>query len=92
MAGGSWTHKDLDVWRKALDVAECTHRITRAFPGEERLGLSIQMKRAAVFGHKGAWSNDCAEMSYCVRVTASVPARPAGSAESRISNLESPSG
>jgi 23S rRNA-intervening sequence protein len=30
-----WTHKDLDVYQQALDLAEETYRVTRAFPREE---------------------------------------------------------
>jgi four helix bundle protein len=42
------THKDLEVWQRALDLAERTYQATRAFPGDERFGLSMQMRRAAV--------------------------------------------
>ena len=43
-----WTHKDLDVWQRALVLAEETYRVTARFPIEERYGLSAQMRRAAV--------------------------------------------
>lgn len=43
-----WTHKDLDVWRRALELAERTYRVTRNFPDEERFCLSAQMRRAAI--------------------------------------------
>jgi four helix bundle protein len=42
------SHKDLDVWRLAMDLAQQTYEITRAFPREEQFGLSAQMRRAAV--------------------------------------------
>ena len=38
----------LEVWRKALDFAERVYVITRAFPSDERFGLTSQMRRAAV--------------------------------------------
>jgi len=43
-----WTHKQLLVWQRALDLAELTYRVTQHFPQEERFGLSAQMRRAAV--------------------------------------------
>ena len=38
----------LRVVQAALDVAELTYVITRQFPGDERSGLMLQMRRAAV--------------------------------------------
>jgi four helix bundle protein len=38
----------LDVWHKAIDLADRTYSATRVFPDEERFGLSSQMRRAAV--------------------------------------------
>ena len=38
----------LEVWHKAIDFADTVYRITRAFPGDERFGLTNQMRRAAV--------------------------------------------
>ena len=38
----------LDVWHKAVDFADIVYSITREFPGEERFGLTNQMRRAAV--------------------------------------------
>jgi four helix bundle protein len=43
-----WTHKDLDLWRGSLDLAEATYKATSSFPVEERFGLASQMRRAAV--------------------------------------------
>jgi len=42
------THKDLDVWKKAMELAKTIYAITRAFPRSEMLGLTSQMRRAAV--------------------------------------------
>jgi four helix bundle protein len=38
----------LDVWKKAIDFADLVYLQTRAFPPDERFGLTNQMRRAAV--------------------------------------------
>jgi four helix bundle protein len=38
----------LAVWQKAIDFADFIYAETRAFPGEERFGLTNQLRRAAV--------------------------------------------
>src|SRR5437773_3242187 len=38
----------LDVWHEAIDFANSVYIITRAFPNDERFGLTNQMRRAAV--------------------------------------------
>ena len=38
----------LEVWQKAIDFAELVIKQTRHFPGDERFGLTNQMRRAAV--------------------------------------------
>ena len=38
----------LEVWRKAIDFADLIYKETRAFPSEERFGLTNQLRRAAV--------------------------------------------
>ena len=42
------THKDLDVWRKAMDFVTELYKQTANFPKVELYGLSSQMRRAAV--------------------------------------------
>jgi four helix bundle protein len=42
------THKDLEVWKRSLDLVEKVYAMTRSFPKEEVYGLSLQMRRAAV--------------------------------------------
>ncbi len=42
------THKDLDVWREAVSLAEDVYRISKRFPKEEMYGLTSQVRRAAV--------------------------------------------
>jgi four helix bundle protein len=38
----------LDVWQEAIQFADLVYQLTGDFPGEERFGLSNQMRRAAV--------------------------------------------
>jgi len=38
----------LDVWKKAIELADDVYRLTREFPDYERFGLANQMRRAAV--------------------------------------------
>jgi len=41
-------HKDLDVWKAAMDLAESIYRATGDFPAHEQFGLTSQLRRAAV--------------------------------------------
>jgi len=38
----------LDVWQKAIDVADLVYSTTKHFPSEERFGLTNQLRRAPV--------------------------------------------
>jgi four helix bundle protein len=40
--------KDLLVWQKGMALAKVIYQITREFPPDERFGLVVQMRRAAV--------------------------------------------
>ncbi|MBQ6164923.1 MAG: four helix bundle protein [Clostridia bacterium] len=42
------SYKDLDVWKKSMDLVLDIYNITSEFPQDEKYGLSSQMKRAAV--------------------------------------------
>jgi four helix bundle protein len=42
------THKDLEVWKRSLDLVEKVYSMTRSFPKEEVYGLTLQMRRSAV--------------------------------------------
>lgn len=42
------SHKDLDVWKVSMDLAERCYVATKAFPANERFGLTAQIRRAAV--------------------------------------------
>lgn len=41
-------HKDLDVWKQSMLLAEDVYALTKEFPSEEKYGLSSQIKRAVV--------------------------------------------
>ncbi len=41
------THKDLDVWKKSINMVTIIYTLTRNFPKEELYGLTNQMRRAA---------------------------------------------
>ena len=40
--------KELKVWQKSYQLCLVIYKITKDFPGEEKYGLSTQMKRAAI--------------------------------------------
>lgn len=42
------SHKDLDVWKKAIAMAKSVYDLTMELPREEVYSLSDQMKRSAV--------------------------------------------
>ena len=42
------THKELEIWKKGINLVEDVYRLTSNFPTEEKYGLSSQMRRAAV--------------------------------------------
>jgi four helix bundle protein len=42
------THKDLEVWKKSMDLAAHVYSLTARFPQEELYGLTSQMRRSAV--------------------------------------------
>jgi four helix bundle protein len=42
------THKNLEVWRLAIELAKDVYAITSEYPREESFGLVSQMRRAAV--------------------------------------------
>jgi four helix bundle protein len=42
------TFEDLDVFQRALDLMVAVYRVTKAFPSDERFGLTQQLRRAVV--------------------------------------------
>ena len=45
---GIRSYRDLDAWQLAMDTVVATYRLSRAFPADERFGLTAQVRRAAV--------------------------------------------
>ena len=54
----------LDVWQEAIQFADLVYQLTGDFPGEERFGLTNQMRRTAVL-----ISSNLAEGNSCVSRT-----------------------
>jgi len=42
------THKDLDVWKEAVQLVKGVYKWTEGLPREESYGLTAQLRRAAV--------------------------------------------
>lgn len=42
------THKDLDVWKLAIELVVKIYKETKNFPKEEMYGLTSQLRRASV--------------------------------------------
>ena len=42
------THKDLEVWKKAISFVTDIYKVTAAFPVSEQYGLTSQIRRAAI--------------------------------------------
>ncbi|MDR2013850.1 MAG: four helix bundle protein [Rhodanobacter sp.] len=42
------THRDLDVWKRAMALVVRVYELTKALPAEERFGLVSQLQRSAV--------------------------------------------
>ena len=42
------THKDLEVWKKSIELVTEIYQVTKNFPKEELYGLTSQMRRAAI--------------------------------------------
>lgn len=41
-------HRDLDVWKKSLDLVEDLYQSTKEFPKEEMYSLTSQVRRAVI--------------------------------------------
>lgn len=41
-------HKELDVWKKSMDLVVIIYKISNLFPDSEKFGLTSQIRRAAV--------------------------------------------
>lgn len=43
-----YSFEKLDAWKKAKELVVLTYKITAGYPPEERFGLTLQMRKAAV--------------------------------------------
>jgi four helix bundle protein len=41
-------HKDLEVWKKSMDLVENIYQLSTNFPKAEKFGLTNQIRRAVV--------------------------------------------
>lgn len=41
-------YKELVIWQRAMQLVKSVYHLTKTFPPEERYGLALQMRRAAV--------------------------------------------
>jgi len=48
MESSASPHKNLEAWKKSMDLVEAIYGATLSFPADEKFGLTSQMRRAAV--------------------------------------------
>ena len=41
-------HKEMDVWKRSMDLVETIYKVSTQFPKEEIYGLTSQIRRSAV--------------------------------------------
>ena len=41
-------HEKLDVWKKSVEMVTTVYGVTKAFPADEKFGLTSQIRRAGV--------------------------------------------
>lgn len=41
-------HKEMEVWKRSMDLVECVYSVSQNFPKNEAFGLTSQIRRAAV--------------------------------------------
>lgn len=42
------SHKDLDLWKRSVELVTLIYEVTKSFPKEEIYGITNQIRRAAV--------------------------------------------
>ena len=42
------SYKDLDIWKKGIEIVDAVYLVTKKFPKEETFGLAVQMRRCAI--------------------------------------------
>jgi four helix bundle protein len=45
------SHKDLDVWKKSMDLVDSIYKVSKSFPNEELYSLTNQMRREEKSGN-----------------------------------------
>ena len=45
---GIKTYRDLDIWKKGIELVKDTYKSTEKFPKQEMYGLVVQMRRSAI--------------------------------------------
>jgi len=67
----TYDYKNLDVWKRSMDLVEHVYEITKALPKEETYALTDQLKRAAVSipsniaeGQKRSGTKETIQFSY----------------------------
>jgi len=45
---GAKSYKDLNIWKKGIEIVNEIYKVTKSFPKEELFGLAVQMRRSAV--------------------------------------------
>ncbi|SDS02494.1 four helix bundle protein [Gramella sp. MAR_2010_147] len=65
-------HKELDVWKKSIELVETIYKISAEFPASEIYGLTNQIRRASVSISsniaEGAGRNSDKELLYFLNV------------------------
>jgi len=41
-------HKDLEIYKKSMEMVTLIYKLTKEFPADEKYGLTSQIKRAAI--------------------------------------------
>ena len=42
------SYRDLEVWKRGMEIAKLVYRLTKHFPNDELYGMTSQLRRAAV--------------------------------------------
>src|SRR5215467_10313862 len=61
------TYRELDVWQRGMVLVERCYQESRAFPDDERFGLTSQLRRAAIARGSLAEVETCIEVASRLR-------------------------
>jgi len=42
------SYRDLEVWKRGIDLVESIYKLTSRFPSDEKFGLTSQIRRASI--------------------------------------------